>query len=125
MRLTHIRLLVDDFPAMFAFYRDALELDVLVDASSVLYAEVDAGHAVLAVYDRSMMARVAGDDAVAGKGGVVVSFDDPDVDDTYARLVAAGARSVREPVDQPTWGFRIALVADPEGNLIEINHPLE
>ena len=39
----------------------------------------------------------------------------PDADAVYARAVAAGARSLSEPVDQP-YGDREAGVADPFGN---------
>lgn len=39
----------------------------------------------------------------------------PDVDATYARALAAGGTSVREPVDE-AYGDRAAGVADPTGN---------
>ncbi len=42
-----------------------------------------------------------------------------DVDPEFRRLVGAGARPVVEPRDEP-WGMRSSMVADPEGNLIEI-----
>lgn len=125
MRLTHVRLLVDDFERALGFYRDVVGFEVIVDASAILYAELAAGDAVLAVYDRRMMARVIGSGAAAGRGGVVVTFDDPDVDATFVRLVDGGAVPVSEPHDEPTWGFRIAVVSDLEGNLIEVNHPLQ
>ena len=122
MRLTHVRLMVDDIARSRAFYRDALGFRVLVDASNIGYAEFDAGDAVLAVYERSMMAKVVDPQEISGRGNAIVTFDAEDVDGTFARLVEAGARPVAHPHDQPTWGFRIALVADPDGNLIEINH---
>ena len=125
MFLTHIRLLADDFDRATAFYRDLLGFEVVVDASTIRYMEFAAGDAILAVYERSMMARVVDEAEISGKSGAIVTFHDDDVDATFARLVAAGARPVAEPHDQPTWGFRIALVADPEGNLLEINRPLE
>lgn len=124
MKLTHVRLLADDFERSVAFYRDVMGFEVIIDASEILYVEFAAGDAVLAVYDRAMMAKVVGESAAQGRGGAVVTYDDAAVDETYARLVARGVHSVREPHDQPTWGFRIAVVSDPEGNLIEINHPL-
>jgi PhnB protein len=40
----------------------------------------------------------------------------PDADATYARAVAAGARSLSAPVDQP-YGDREAGVVDPSGNV--------
>jgi len=41
------------------------------------------------------------------------------VDSVYARLTAAGARPVYAPRMEP-WGLYSSMVADPEGNLIEI-----
>lgn len=66
MRLTHVRLLVDDFERAVAFYRDVIGFEVTIDASEILYAEFAAGDAVLAVYDRAMMAKVVGENTSAG-----------------------------------------------------------
>ena len=38
---------------------------------------------------------------------------------TYDRLTAEGAQPVYAPRDEP-WKMRSAMVADPDGNLIEI-----
>jgi uncharacterized glyoxalase superfamily protein PhnB len=57
------------------------------------------------------------DDAWAlepGSFGAYVVTDDPDA--LYARAVAAGATSVREPFDTD-YGSRDFTVRDPEGNL--------
>jgi lactoylglutathione lyase len=43
----------------------------------------------------------------------------PDVDREFERVVNAGARPVYDPRDEP-WGMRSSMVADPDGNLIEI-----
>lgn len=42
------------------------------------------------------------------------------VDPVFDAAVAAGARPVVEPRDIPERGIRLAFVADPEGNLIEL-----
>jgi len=49
-----------------------------------------------------------------GHGAVYLVTDD--VDRVYAAAMAAGATSLREPVDQE-YGGRGATVRDPEGNL--------
>ncbi|MHA1527285.1 MAG: VOC family protein [Promethearchaeota archaeon] len=41
------------------------------------------------------------------------------VDLTFKKLVKAGASPIYEPRDEP-WNMRSSMVADPEGNLIEI-----
>ncbi|MFV0319208.1 MAG: VOC family protein [Microbacterium sp.] len=43
-----------------------------------------------------------------------------DVDAQYDRLIAAGAASIMPPGDSPVSGVRMAFVADPEGNFIEM-----
>ena len=42
-----------------------------------------------------------------------------DVDETYARVIAAGYGSSKEPWDA-FWGQRYAVVIDPDGNLIDL-----
>jgi catechol 2,3-dioxygenase-like lactoylglutathione lyase family enzyme len=42
-----------------------------------------------------------------------------DVELEFAGVVAAGARPVYAPRDEP-WGMRSSMVAVPDGNLIEI-----
>ena len=44
-----------------------------------------------------------------------------DLDDAYARAVEAGGRSVWTPRDTSDPGLRIAFVADPDGNLVELS----
>ncbi len=43
-----------------------------------------------------------------------------DLDAAHARAVEAGGRSVWTPRDTPEPGLRIAVVADPDGNLVEL-----
>jgi uncharacterized glyoxalase superfamily protein PhnB len=42
-----------------------------------------------------------------------------DVDCEFERVVEAGAKAIMKPRDMP-WGQRSSVVADPDGNLIEI-----
>jgi len=51
-----------------------------------------------------------------------VAFDVTDLDAAYERAVARGARPVMPPGQSPEAGVRIAFVADPEGNLVELLH---
>ena len=50
------------------------------------------------------------------------AFDVADLDAAYDRAVARGARPVRPPGPSPEPGVRMAFVADPEGNLVELLH---
>jgi lactoylglutathione lyase len=49
-----------------------------------------------------------------------VALDVTDLDATFERVVGLGARPVMTPRPSPEPGVRMAFVADPEGNLIEI-----
>lgn len=51
-----------------------------------------------------------------------VAFDVTDLDSAFDRAVARGARPVMPPCSSPEPGVRMAFVADPEGNLIELLH---
>ena len=43
-----------------------------------------------------------------------------EVDDVDAAIAGKGEHVVREPVDKPDWGGRVAFLRDPSGNLIEL-----
>ena len=49
-----------------------------------------------------------------------VAFDVSDLDAAYHLAVSSGARSVMPPRPSPESGVRMAFVADPEGNLVEL-----
>jgi glyoxylase I family protein len=51
-----------------------------------------------------------------------VAFDVADLDGAFDRAVVRGARPVMPPCPAPEPGVRMAFVADPEGNLIELLH---
>ena len=59
-------------------------------------------------------------EAVLTQGFGHVAFDVLGVDASFDRLVALGARPVMEPRPSPEPGVRMAFVADPEGNLVEL-----
>ncbi|MCB1250052.1 MAG: VOC family protein, partial [Acidimicrobiales bacterium] len=48
-----------------------------------------------------------------------VNLATPDLDGLFARIEAAGADIVQEPMDQ-VYGLRDCAVRDPAGNLIRI-----
>lgn len=53
-----------------------------------------------------------------GYGHICLRVDD--VDATYEKLISAGATSIMAPGESPVSGVRMAFVADPEGNFIEM-----
>ena len=84
-----------------------------------------AGGVVLALFGRSALAQDAGV-AEEGEGFRALSLawnvgSETEVDEAYARLVAAGATPVKTP-QKTFWGGYAAYVSDPDGHLWEIAH---
>jgi catechol 2,3-dioxygenase-like lactoylglutathione lyase family enzyme len=130
MKLTHVRLLVNNFDACFRFYRDVMGFTVQWGAEGSGYADFRAprGGAMIALMDRHGMPAALGEVGPCSNGaqsdhGMLV-FDAADLDSTVAALKARGAQFVAELTDRPDWGIRTAHLRDPEGNLIELNSPL-
>lgn len=127
-RLTHVRLLVQDYPACFRFYRDVLDFEVAWGEEHGQYADFRAGDATLALYKRELMAEAVGTSDrpadVDAQDRAALIFEIEDVDAAWEQLKARGVRFVTEPQDRPDWGIRTAHFRDPDGNLIEIYRDL-
>ena len=125
MRLTHVRLLVEDMDRCLRFYRDAVGLEVTLEAEGVYY-ELAAGDVILALYRRDLMGQMIGAELSppARSDAVALTFQVNDVDTAAQALKDRGAELVNEPMDYEVAFLRVAHLRDPEGNLIEINAPL-
>jgi catechol 2,3-dioxygenase-like lactoylglutathione lyase family enzyme len=115
VKLSQVRLLVDDFRGSFRFLRDALGLEPTFGNEDEDYASFSAGDGTIALFRRSGQAGVLDLRAPGDSALVVLEVDDVDAD--VARL---GELVVEGPVDQPGWGGRVAYLRDPEGNLFEL-----
>jgi lactoylglutathione lyase len=129
MRLSHIRLLTNQFPEMFRFYRDALDLRVRWGDEDGAYADLDTGTGVdIAIFSRERIAQMVGTEKkpefTAAQDPVMLIVAVDDVDFRVNRLIEHGAMLVNPPADQPDHGIRSAHLRDPDGNLIEINSEL-
>lgn len=135
-RLTHVRVLADDYAACFRFYRDVLGLDPTFGDADSGYADFEAGDATIAVFDRTEMAAALdepgdpdsapADTAPAPRGdGTCLVLGVESVDAAHDGLREAGATVAAPPTDHPEWGIRTLHVRDPAGTLLELNEPLE
>jgi catechol 2,3-dioxygenase-like lactoylglutathione lyase family enzyme len=119
-----IGLFVADLQQMVTFYRDVLEVAIDWDGEGP-YAEFDHAGIRLAMYERRLLPQLLGTEpgypeGLNGTFELALHVGAPaKVDETFARIVAGGGRKVYAPRDEP-WKLRSAMVADPEGNLIEI-----
>ncbi|MFZ5828252.1 MAG: VOC family protein [Bacillota bacterium] len=119
MRFGDIRLLTGDYAGTFRFYRDIMQLALDWGHEQSGYAQFRLGSTVLALLERHTMAETL--PVVAPTGDhCVLSFVVDDVDGSYQELCRRGARPAGEPQDRADWGYRVAHVRDPEGNLIEL-----
>lgn len=127
-RFNFVRLLVDDFPASYRFYRDLFGLKPRFENEHGPYEEFRTGEVTLALFDRKEMNVALGrpeptrTDTPGGQAVVIFAVED--VDRASRELVAKGAPPVAPPRDRPEWRIRTAHFHDPDGNLVEINAPL-
>jgi glyoxylase I family protein len=129
-RLDHVGLNVADLAAAEAWYVEAFgyvrDLEVRLDAFEldiVMLVHPDAGDRLELLHRPGSAPglRAANPpEAVLTEGFGHVAFDVPGVDQTFDRLLGLGARSVMTPRPSPEPGVRMAFVADPEGNLVEL-----
>ncbi len=123
-RFNMIGLFVKDLEGMVEFYRDVMGLEIEWDGQGP-YAEFKHEGIRFAMYEREKLPELLGKtpDYPDGLNGTFeLALDLPgfgDVDAEFRRAVDAGAAPVYEPRDEP-WGMRSSMIADPEGNLIEI-----
>jgi lactoylglutathione lyase len=123
MKLFSFRLLVGDFPVSARFWRDTMGLNMTFSDEEIGYAYIEAGSAVLELFDREKFAAALAEaDPVPTSvaRSAVVTFKVDDVDASYADLVAHGVPSVAVPQDRPLWRARTAHIADPDGYIIEL-----
>jgi lactoylglutathione lyase len=115
LKLSQVRLLVDDFGAAFRFYRDVLGLETTFGEDDGPYASFRAGDGAIAIFVRSGQEETV-ELRQPGDGALVVL----EVDDADAEAARLGDHAVGGPVDRPDWGGRVAYVRDPSGNLVEL-----
>jgi lactoylglutathione lyase len=123
-RFDMIGIFVCDIRRMVAFYRDVLGFEITWDGQGP-YAEFKHDGIRLSMYERAQLPGLLGETPTypSGLNGTFeLAIDLPtsaDVDKEFERIVKAGARAIYPPRDEP-WGMRSSMIADPEGNIIEI-----
>src|SRR5271157_973990 len=119
------RLLVNDFPKSWHFYRDRLGLTPAPGHGEPPYGEFTwNGQPLLALFDRKLMATALG--LAPGRyskknvGLSALIFEVKDVDQAARQLRRRSVRLVRGPTDRPEWGLRTLHLFDPDGNVVEV-----
>jgi lactoylglutathione lyase len=130
MKLSNVRLLVNDLNVSLAFYRDTLGFPVLLGGAEEMYVELTVGEGVtLALFGREHMAQAIGTTHRAPfaecQDTVAIVFSVENVDEAAAQLQAKGITLEAEVQNRDVWEIRTAHFRDPDGNLIEIYGPLK
>jgi catechol 2,3-dioxygenase-like lactoylglutathione lyase family enzyme len=121
MELAQVRLVVDDFGAVFRFYRDVLGLKPQVDDERGPYAKLSlpSGNAAIALQSRAHLLETLPSLGMGAPDRALIALRVDDLDATVAELNARGARFVAEPTT--AWGrLKLVHLRDPEHNLIEL-----
>jgi len=119
-----IGLFVTDIARMVAFYRDVMGLETDWDGSSPFAGFKHEG-VRFAMFERKMLPGLLGQEpgypqGLNGTFEMAVNVGEKaNVDRVFAELTGKGAQPVYSPRDEP-WKMRSAMIADPDGNLIEI-----
>jgi len=123
------RLLVSNFKACFLFYRDVMEFIPGFGTENDTYADFKVGAVNISLFDKQEMSetlRTASLPAFASaQDKVCFVFAVENVDTACEKLKAKGVTLEVEPTDHADWGVRTAHFRDPDGNLIEINQPIQ
>jgi lactoylglutathione lyase len=122
MKLTHTRLLVNNYQECYYFYKDILSFECTWGDENSNYASFQLGNTQLAIFDKDEMLEDINEsnDGKAPLNEVVLIFAVDDVDETFFSLKSK-VQFVSEPHNREDWGIRVAHFRDPNGTLIEIN----
>lgn len=112
--ITYVNLFVTDLERAVGFYEKTLGLAKKFADAEHGYASFDAGPISLGIAVAGADQR----DLVGRHTGIGIAVDD--LERAHARLAEQGVPFPMEPTRQP-WGGFMALVADPDGNVLYLD----
>jgi catechol 2,3-dioxygenase-like lactoylglutathione lyase family enzyme len=128
-KYAYTRLLVSNFKPCFLFYRDVMGFQATYGTENDTYADFNTGSVSIALFDKLEMSKAIGTSQLPAdmnaQDKVCLIFEVEDVDSACQELIKKRISVIAGPSDHVDWGIRSAYIRDPEGNLIEINHPLQ
>lgn len=117
MRLSAVRIFVDDLDAARKFYREALGLRLREEAPREGWLVFESEGVRVIIESLNLAAESERRDFVGRFLGI--SFEVNDLADEYARLVGLGVRFAGPPALQP-WGGSLATLFDAAGNQLQL-----
>ena len=122
--LANTRLYVEDYDSCLKFYRDILGLEVAMISQVDRYVELATGETKLTIMCRSKVKEYFGSRTAVAFGqkddAIALSFSVKDVDAACKYLENQNVEIVSAPWNFADWGVKLALIRDPEGNLVEL-----
>jgi len=124
VKFNMIGLFVEDLPKMVQFYKEIIGLAIDWDGTGP-YAEFTHEGIRFSMYERKELTKLLGQPpsfptGINGTFELAINVGEPvNVDAMYHRLISGGAQAIYAPRNEP-WKMRSAMIADPEGNLLEI-----
>jgi lactoylglutathione lyase len=119
-----IGLFVKNLTEMVDFYRNVIGIDIEWDGAGP-YAEFKHEGIRFAMYERAQLPKLLGQvpdypEKINGSFELAINVGKPEnVDLKYKEIINNGGKELYKPRNEP-WKMRSAMIADPEGNLIEI-----
>jgi lactoylglutathione lyase len=119
-----IGIFVEDLSTMVTFYRDVLGVEINWNGEGP-YAEFMHEGIRLSMYARKELTSLLGQTpeypkTLNGTFELAINVGQPEnVDKKYKEIIMKGGKQIYPPRDEP-WKMRSAMIADPEGNIIEI-----
>jgi lactoylglutathione lyase len=128
MKFGYTIVYVSSVADVLTFYKDAFGFETRFLHESGDYGELNTGETVLAfashdLGEMNLDGHYQKPDLTTIPFGVELAFITDDVASSYAKAVAAGAISIKEPSTKP-WGQVVAYVRSQEGSLIELCSPI-
>ena len=123
----YTRIFVNNYEDCLEFYRDILGLEVTFSSQIDRYAELTKGDTKLTLMCNYKIQEYFGSQTQVSFGKkddtIALCFQVSNVDEACENLKKKEVKIVSQPWNILDWGVKIALVRDPEGNLIELVQP--
>ena len=129
LNFAYTQLFVNNYKTCLHFYQDILGLEVTFISQIDRYAELTNGETKLTLICNSKIKKYFGNQTQISFGqkddAIALCFKVPDVDEVCKHLKQKEVEIVSQPWNILDWGIKVALVRDPERNLIELIQPTQ
>ena len=116
---------VKDYQACYQFYHDILGLEATFTSEIDNYVELTDGKVKLTLLNQNKIKEYLGTktkfDFEQKSDRIALSFQVQDVEQACQYLKEQGVEIISPPWNVIDWGMKLALIRDPEGNMIELS----